>query len=93
MAKSLKDILAGVKSSKVVPGSTGVDAGVDYKPKAPAEQDLVAKHKTEVHADRVGNGDEVYKGKTKEAKYNKQDPKVYEETEASDVDEFRSQAG
>lgn len=64
MAKSLKDILAGVKSSKVVPGSTGVDPGVDYMPKAPAEQDFVAKHKTEKHADRVGNGDDVYKGKT-----------------------------
>lgn len=62
MAKSLKDILAGVKSSKIVPGSTGVDPGVDYMPKAPAEQDFVAKHKTEKHADRVGNGDDVYSG-------------------------------
>lgn len=62
MAKSLKDILAGVKSSKVVTGSTGTDPGVDYDPKAPAEQDLVAKHKTEIHADRVGNGPEVYSG-------------------------------
>ena len=66
MAKSLKDILSGVKSSKVVPTSTGTDAGVDYKPKAPAEQDFVAKHKTEVHADRVGNGEEDYKGNTKQ---------------------------
>ena len=87
MAKSLKDILAGVKSSKVKAGSTGTQPGVDYDPKAPAEQDFVAKHKTEVHADRVGNGDDVYKGKTKEAKYPKQDAKVYEETEASDDEE------
>ncbi len=87
MAKSLKDILAGVKSSKVRAGSTGTQPGVDYDPKAPAEQDFVAKHKTEVHADRVGNGDDVYKGKTKEAKYPKQDAKVYEETEASDDEE------
>lgn len=87
MAKSLKDILAGVKSSKVRAGSTGTEPGVDYDPKAPAEQDFVAKHKTEVHADRVGNGDDVYKGKTKEAKYKKQDAKVYEETEASDDEE------
>lgn len=87
MAKSLKDILAGVKSSKTVPGSTGTQPGVDYDPKAPAEQDFVAKHKTEKHADRVGNSDDVYKGKTKEAKYPKQDAKVYEETEASDDEE------
>lgn len=60
MPKSLKDILAGVKSSKVVPGSTGSDPGVDYAPKAPEEQDFVKKHKTEKHADRVGNGDDVY---------------------------------
>ncbi len=60
MPKSLKDVLAGVKSSKVVPGSTGDEPGVDYEPKAPAEQDFVKKHKTEKHADRVGNGDDVY---------------------------------
>jgi hypothetical protein len=60
MAKSLKDILAGVKKSTVVPGSTGDEPGVDYAPKAPAEQDFVKKHKTEKHADRVGNGDDIY---------------------------------
>jgi hypothetical protein len=60
MTKSLKDILAGVKSSTVVPGSTGTQPGVDYAPKAPAEQDVVKKHKVEKHADRVGNGDDVY---------------------------------
>jgi hypothetical protein len=65
MAKPLKDILAGVKKSKVVPGSTGTDPGVDYAPKAKAEQDFVAQHSTEKHEDRVGNGDEVYKGTTK----------------------------
>lgn len=84
MAKPLKDILSGVKSSKTVAGSTGTDPGVDYDPKNPAEQDFVAKHKVEVHADRVGNGDDVYKGKTKQAKYPKQDAKVYEETEELD---------
>jgi len=61
MAKSLKDILAGVKSSKIVPGSTGSDPGVDYAPKAPNEQEFVKKHSTEKHADRVGNGDDVYR--------------------------------
>jgi hypothetical protein len=60
MAKSLKDILAGVKSSKIVPGSTGSDPGVDYAPKAPDEQEFVKKHSTEKHADRVGNGDDIY---------------------------------
>lgn len=65
MAKPLKDILAGVKKSKVVPGSTGKDPGVDYAPKAKAEQDFVAQHEVEKHEDRVGNGDDVYKGTTK----------------------------
>lgn len=60
MTKSLKDILAGVKTSTVVPGSTGTQPGVDYAPKAPAEQAVVKKHKVEKHADRVGNGDDVY---------------------------------
>lgn len=60
MPKNLKDILAGVKSSKVVPGSTGSDPGVDYAPKAPDEQEFVKKHATEKHADRVGNGDDIY---------------------------------
>ncbi|CAB4140644.1 hypothetical protein UFOVP395_46 [uncultured Caudovirales phage] len=60
MAKQLKDILAGVKSSKIVPGSTGSDPGVDYAPKAPDEQEFVKKHSTEKHADRVGNGDDIY---------------------------------
>lgn len=65
MAKPLKDILAGVKKSQVVPGSIGKDPGVDYMPKAKAEQDFVAQHSTEKHEDRVGNGDDVYKGNTK----------------------------
>lgn len=60
MTKSLKEILAGVKSSSISPGSTGTEPGVDYAPKAPAEQDVVKKHKVEKHADRVGNGDDVY---------------------------------
>jgi hypothetical protein len=60
MPKALKDILNGVKSSKVVPGSTGSDPGVDYAPKAPNEQQFVKKHKIEKHEDRVGNGDDVY---------------------------------
>lgn len=65
MVKPLKDILNGVKKSKVVPGSTGKDPGVDYAPKSKAEQDFVAQHEVEKHEDRVGNGDDVYKGTTK----------------------------
>jgi hypothetical protein len=60
MPKLLKDILDGVKKSKIVPGSTGSDPGVDYAPKAPNEQEFVKKHKREEHADRVGNGDDIY---------------------------------
>ena len=64
MARPLKDIiersLKGDKSSTVVDGSTGHDPGVDYDPKAKGGQDFVKLHKTEKHADRVGNGDGVY---------------------------------
>ena len=65
MAKPLSDILKGVKTSKIEPGSTGKRPGVDYAPKSKGDQDFVAKHKTEKHADRVGNEDDVYKGNTK----------------------------
>lgn len=65
MAKPLSDILKGVKASKTEPGSTGTDPGVDYAPKAKAERDWVAKHKTEKHEDRVGNTDAPYKASTK----------------------------
>jgi hypothetical protein len=73
MAKQLKDVLKGVKTSKVVPGSTGKDPGVDYEPKAPNEQEFVKLHKTEKHADRVGNGDDVYQATN--VKYSLESPK------------------
>jgi hypothetical protein len=60
MAKKLEDILKGVKSSKVVPGSLGTDPGVDYAPKAPASQDFVKKHATEKHASRSGNKEDIF---------------------------------
>ena len=60
MAKTLKDILAGVKSSKKISGKLGKDPGVDYMPKAGDEADFAGKHEIEVHADRVGNDDGVY---------------------------------
>ena len=79
MSKHLSDILKGVKSSTVEPGSTGKDAAVDYKPKSKAEQDFVAKHKTEKHANRVGNGPDVFNGaKIKTAPFKKQSKDVYE---------------
>jgi hypothetical protein len=64
MPKLLKDILAGVKSSKVTPGSVGKNPHVDYEPKAPAEQNWIKTHSIEKHDDRVGNGPEVYQGST-----------------------------
>lgn len=69
MAKSLSDILKGVKKSKIEDGSLGKEPGVDYSPKAPAERKFVSFHKVEKHEDRVGNGPEVYSGsKQKEVK-------------------------
>ena len=67
MAKPLRSIvekkLEGVKSSTVVDGSTGTEGPmVDYKPKDKTSQKFVSLHKTEKHADRVGNGSEVYSG-------------------------------
>jgi len=92
MPKQLKDILAGVKSSKIVPGSTGSDPGVDYAPKAPNEQEFVKKHSTEKHADRVGNDDDVYQATNikhsqvaeKKHGYKKPEDKAVYATEATD---------
>ena len=98
MAKLLRqivkkdDALKGVKSSVTVDGSTGTDPGVDYDPKAPDDQKFVKLHKTEKHADRVGNGEDVYNAskvkkslddeKNKRMGYKKgEDEKVNEETD------------
>ena len=67
MAKSLKDVLKGVKSSTVKSGETGTNPGVDYDPKAPDERDFEKVHDVEVHADRVGNTEVPYKGVKKPA--------------------------
>jgi len=72
MAKDLKKILAGSKSSK----EQKMDLS-DWE-KSKDGQAFAAQHKIEKHADRVGNGDDVYKGKTKEAKFPKQKESVYE---------------
>lgn len=89
MTKSLKDILDGKKASKIVPGSTGTNPGVDYDPKAGDEQKFVRKHSTEKHDDRVGNGDDIYQATNVKKISNKisnkghdkgEDEKVYENT-------------
>jgi hypothetical protein len=81
MAKSLNDILKGVNKSKVIPGSTGDDPGVDYAEKSKDGRDFVAQHKVEKHEDRVGNGADVYNAsKVKQSKDEKHghtpDPKA-----------------
>jgi len=78
MAKSLKDILTGTKSST----KTKVDLK-DWE-KSKDGQKFATKHTIEKHADRAGNSDDVYKGKTKEAKYDRQKDGVYEEVEELD---------
>ena len=61
MAKTLKQILDGVKSStKKNKDILGTKPGVDYSPKAGDERKFADKHEIEKHADRVGNGDDVY---------------------------------
>ena len=74
MAKPLSDILKGVKKSTVTPGSTGKDPGVDYMPKAGDEQKFVAKHSTEKHDHRTGNGPEVFSAS--QVKHSMDDPRM-----------------
>jgi hypothetical protein len=97
MAKGLNDILKGVNKSKIVPGSTGDDPGVDYAEKSKDGRDFVAQHKVEKHEDRVGNGDDVYNAsKIKQSKDNKHghtpDPKAKttykQHNEAKDTREY-----
>mgnify|MGYP006283092911 CR=1 FL=1 len=73
MAKQLKDILAGVKSSKKITKVLGKDPGVDYRPKSKDEADWADKHEIERHEDRVGNGDDVYQATN--VKYSLTSPK------------------
>jgi hypothetical protein len=94
MAKPLKNILAGIKASKVVPGATGVDPGVDYDPKPGDEQKFVALHSTEKHDDRVGNGEDVYNGSKQ--KYSLEDPKNFrlgKKLKTSEKDDFAPAKG
>lgn len=58
MAKPLREI--AFKKPKIVPGSIGTDAGVDYKPKDKMGQDFVAAHKVEIHTNDTD--DAMFKG-------------------------------
>lgn len=79
--KPLRNVLAGVKSSKVVK----LDHKDMYQWNSPDGLKFIDdKHPVEKHADRVGNGDDVYTGSTKPAKYPRQDASVYEEAEELD---------
>lgn len=87
MAKPLRDIaskapkegkLSGVNKSTTEPEDIS-----DFNA-ASGNQDFAKKHKVEKHADRVGNNDDTYKGKTKQTDMSKHgykkpaDEKVYE---------------
>lgn len=86
MAKDLKSILAGVKSSKIAPPD--IDDKNIYQWNAKDGVAFIKKHKIETHDDRAGNGDDVYKGKTKKTdKYKFQSDGVYEESEEGELDE------
>jgi hypothetical protein len=94
MTKTLKDVLSGVKSSKILPQTLGKDPGVDYRPKSGDEADFADKHEIERHDDRVGNGDDVYQAtnvkfsladpKEKKHGYKKPDDKKVNEAKVND---------
>jgi hypothetical protein len=92
MAKTLKQILDGVKSSKIKDKDIlGSKPGVDYRPKSRDEQKFADKHKIEQHADRVGNEDDIYQANNINYTMNKkghgykpgEDEKVYEEAKCN----------
>jgi hypothetical protein len=92
MAKTLKQILDGVKSSKIKDKDIlGSKPGVDYRPKSGDEQKFADKHKIEQHADRVGNEDDIYQANNINYTMNKkghgyksgEDEKVYEEAKCN----------
>jgi hypothetical protein len=98
MAKTLKDILKqahatikGDRSSTTDTLSLGKDPGVDYDPKAPAEQEFVAKHSVQKWDDPYDNPD--YAAKVKEAPFKKQTKAVYEAKKSEDIQCNRSPKG
>lgn len=58
--KQASDTIKGVRPSKTEPLSLGKDPGVDYKPKAPDEQEFVAKHSVQKWDDPNGNKSDVF---------------------------------
>lgn len=81
MAKALKDILAGVKSSKTEPMDLE-DLAMSPEGNKDAIRITKEKHPVEKHDDRAGNDDHIYQGTTKKTtKYKFQKDKVYEESE------------
>jgi hypothetical protein len=96
MAKTLKQILDGVKSSKLkTKDILGDKPGVDYSPKAGDERKFADKHHEDEHADRVGNKSDVYQAtnvkyymdtdKAERHGYKSgEDEKVYESAEDED---------
>jgi hypothetical protein len=86
MAKYLREIakkdVGDSKTPKAAIGgentSKSGELNIDNLNAAPGNRDFAAKHKTQKWEDRNGNGDDVFKGKTKEAKYQKQSDSVYE---------------
>lgn len=84
--------LKGVKKSTVRKGEP-TDEYPGMGPKEQDGKDFVSKHSVEVHADRVGNGDEDYKGNTKKAKHKEQSDKVYEEEQTPDTQKSSSSEG
>lgn len=58
--KQASDTIKGVRPSKTEPLSLGKDPGVDYDPKAPDEQDFVAKHSVQRWDDPNGNKSDVF---------------------------------
>lgn len=81
MTKSLRYILAGVKSSKKE--KMNLDDLLMSKEGNAGAKKFIATHEIEKHEDRVGNED-VYTGKTKKTEYPRQSDGVYEESEESD---------
>ena len=85
--KQYSDVISGkLPASKVAPLKTGDLPGVDYAGKMPDERDFVASHSVEKHADRNGNGDDLFNaaniGKTEQGRHghipSPTDVKVYQ---------------
>jgi hypothetical protein len=90
MAKYLREI-AKKGTNTAVGGENSSQKGklnIDDVNDAPGNRDFAAKHTTQKWEDREGNGDDVFKGKTKQVKHgykSPEDKKVYEATEEDEA--------